>query len=434
VNWEHLVRGSFLERDVRISTKVGISAGILFGMLTGGCGGAPAAVGDGGSSDVSPSTPGVKPDATTDAKPDAAVSEVASSTTLTGIVALSAGDSFTCALLDSGAIYCWGVNDEGQLGDGKVVASGVYGQQKASRVVGIGSATSLASGRNHSCASLGDGTVSCWGGANDRGQLGTAAPTPGGAPTPLSVASLTDVRRVFVSDETSCAQKNDGAFLCWGAVTDGKGTATPSLSGITGTVVDFAGRFPGSGYAAIEGGTVTCWAEDKPFSTRDGCGTFVAPAAFTRLSGKVTQMTGDHGATCAVIDTGAVECWGLNTFAMLGDPSIPRGSTVTEYGPQPVATLAGAKGISGSNGTMCALADGGVSCWGGPVPQTTPGRSNATARNIMGIGTGATAIAAGLNHLCVVLPDTSAQCWGFPDLRGDRTGAGPQGVGGLVLR
>jgi len=76
-----------------------------------------------------------------------------------------------CALLEDGTVWCWGWNNDGQLGDG----SGVD-QASPVRVKGLASAVQLAAGGRHVCALLKDGSVSCWG-MNLAGQLGDGTTT-----------------------------------------------------------------------------------------------------------------------------------------------------------------------------------------------------------------------------------------------------------------
>jgi alpha-tubulin suppressor-like RCC1 family protein len=80
--------------------------------------------------------------------------------------AVSAGDSHVCAARSTGALYCWGRNHMGQLGDGA-------GTQRASpwAVSGGGVWTKVAAGAAHTCGIKSDGTLWCWG-ANENGQLG----------------------------------------------------------------------------------------------------------------------------------------------------------------------------------------------------------------------------------------------------------------------
>jgi alpha-tubulin suppressor-like RCC1 family protein len=85
-------------------------------------------------------------------------------TNLTGVQAIAAGNNHTCARTTGGAIWCWGDNSTGQLGDGSSVANSAT----PVRVTASGALT-IASGHNHSCAIVG-GIIQCWG-LNGNGQL-----------------------------------------------------------------------------------------------------------------------------------------------------------------------------------------------------------------------------------------------------------------------
>ena len=83
-----------------------------------------------------------------------------------GVVAIAAGTSHTCAVLSTGAVRCWGFNTNGQLGDGTQT-------QRPTPVVVSGltsGGTAVAAGGSHTCA-LVSGGVKCWG-LNTNGQLG----------------------------------------------------------------------------------------------------------------------------------------------------------------------------------------------------------------------------------------------------------------------
>jgi alpha-tubulin suppressor-like RCC1 family protein len=91
-------------------------------------------------------------------------------------IQIAAGGSHTCALLDTHQIKCWGSNKYGQLGQGNTDNIGVTTSQMGDllRVVDIGpghTAVAVAAGETHTCALLDDSTVKCWGGNAD-GQLG----------------------------------------------------------------------------------------------------------------------------------------------------------------------------------------------------------------------------------------------------------------------
>jgi alpha-tubulin suppressor-like RCC1 family protein len=84
-----------------------------------------------------------------------------------GVAAVSAGDVQACAVTTSGAAECWGDNERGQLGDGSTTDSVV-----PVNVVGLGSGViAVSAGGSFSCALTSEGAAKCWG-ANGNGVLG----------------------------------------------------------------------------------------------------------------------------------------------------------------------------------------------------------------------------------------------------------------------
>ena len=82
-------------------------------------------------------------------------------------IAVSSGYYHNCALIERGAVQCWGWNTSGQLGDGTNIDS-----DSAVHVQGLDvPVTALDLGISHSCALLETGEVRCWG-DNENGQLG----------------------------------------------------------------------------------------------------------------------------------------------------------------------------------------------------------------------------------------------------------------------
>ena len=126
---------------------------------------------------------------------------------------LSAGGAHTCAVDQAGGVWCWGADDRGQLGLG---ASGTNVDAPAA-VALPAAATGVSAGGAHSCASLGDASVWCWG-ANDSGQLGDG--TTVDRPTPARVAGASGA--VSAGSLHSCASSADHAVSCWGADTSGQ--------------------------------------------------------------------------------------------------------------------------------------------------------------------------------------------------------------------
>ena len=141
-----------------------------------------------------------------------------------GVTAISSGSLHTCAVV-SGAAVCWGLNNQGQLGDGSsnVAAAPVS-------VSGLSSGVSrIATGDSHSCASLLDGRVKCWG-YNGQGALGDGTNT--GKNVPTLVAGVAGASHVTAGTGFTCAITTQGP-KCWGNNANGQlgnnGTANSNV-------------------------------------------------------------------------------------------------------------------------------------------------------------------------------------------------------------
>ena len=89
-----------------------------------------------------------------------------------GLQALAGGVFHTCALRDGGGVKCWGLNGSGQLGDGTTTS-----RPSPAAVSGLASGvTAIAAASSYSCALTSTGGVKCWGG-NNAGQLGDGTRT-----------------------------------------------------------------------------------------------------------------------------------------------------------------------------------------------------------------------------------------------------------------
>jgi alpha-tubulin suppressor-like RCC1 family protein len=124
--------------------------------------------------------------------------------------ALTAGAAFACGLDTAGAAYCWGYNGEGQLGTGDFNSSGA---PVAVRTTGIW--TSLAAGYYHVCGLRSDGTAFCWG-VNNTAQLGDGSRVYASS-IPQPVSGGKTFVQIVAGGNHSCGLATDGTVWCWGS-------------------------------------------------------------------------------------------------------------------------------------------------------------------------------------------------------------------------
>ena len=156
---------------------------------------------------------------TTDRYTPVQVLGVGGNGTLTGVSQITVGYSHTCAIKTDGTAYCWGQNSYGQLGDNTTTS-----KYTPVQVLGVGASgvlsgvSQISAGRDHTCALKTDGTVYCWG-LNDRGQLGDNTTTD--RRTPVQVlgvggsGTLSGVSQVSAGGSHTCALKTDDTVYCW---------------------------------------------------------------------------------------------------------------------------------------------------------------------------------------------------------------------------
>jgi len=188
---------------------------------------------------------------------------------------VSAGAGHTCALLESGDVYCWGSNFAGELGvENNIFALASSSPIKVSLPVGV-TATEVTAGVSHSCAVTNDGSTFCWGG-NSNGQLGNGSTTS--IYTPATAMNLIDTTSVSASGSTiypysyglSCAvlAENNGSASCWGtndeqnlgANVEGDQAIPVQISGLFGIKQIAAGGTHSC--ALYHDGYVACWGGD----------------------------------------------------------------------------------------------------------------------------------------------------------------------------
>ncbi len=249
-----------------------------------------------------------------------------------GTLQLSAGEQYTCAVKTGGALWCWGFNTNGQLGDG-TTTNRTTPTALSSLASGVGS---VSAGNDHTCAVKTDGTAWCWG-HNNLGQVGDGTTT--NRTTPTAVTALgTSVLAMATSRYLTCALRTGGAVSCWGLNDKGQvgdGTTTnrtspTAVSGMTGATGLFAGLY----FACVKktDGSIWCWGYNLNGQVGDGTTTNRSvPTTVSGLgSGGVSVSAGGYSA-CARKSDDSLWCWGQNATGQLGD-----GSTTDRYVPVPV--------------------------------------------------------------------------------------------------
>ena len=149
---------------------------------------------------------------------------------LAQVTAIAAGDRHSCAVKQDGGEACWGYNGQGELG---ISATYVGFELLPTPVFGLADVTNISARRETSCAVLNDSTVACWG-VNSNGQLGDGTTTERRIPTPVD--GLSAAAAVMVGEYHSCALKHDGTVACWGYNYQGQlgdGTTTARLTATT---------------------------------------------------------------------------------------------------------------------------------------------------------------------------------------------------------
>ena len=237
--------------------------------------------------------------------------------------AITAGYNHACAVLDTGAMKCWGDNYYGQLGDNTTA-----NRSTPTQVSGLASGvTAIAAGSAHTCALLDTGAVKCWG-YNAYGQSGHNASTNSDTRTPAQVIGLTSgVTAITAGSDHTCALLNTGAAKCWGLGASGQvgdntqnGSLTPvQVTGLTSGVTAITAGLRHS-CALLNTGAVKCWGLNGYGQVGDNTTTNrLTPTQVTALTSGVTVLTAGGQFNCVLVDTGEVKCWGSNGSGQLGD-------------------------------------------------------------------------------------------------------------------
>jgi len=292
---------------------------------------------------------------------------------LSNVREIVAGAYHVCALLEDTTVRCWGYNFYGQLGDGTtnnsatpVVVSNPAGSASLTGVA------SIAAGYGTTCASMvADGAVYCWGDQTD-GRLGNGQSAFGRVSRPDEVevsagVQLTGIRELSAGMSASCGISSTANLWCWGSAGWAAGDGTnarslrakqvPSLSNVRSVSA-------GLGHVcAVATGGNYCWggSTDYPYGSPT---TEVSPT-IARF-GTVTQMAAGGNATCVLQSDKKVQCVGYFNAPdnMTQKPAIGGNVDGETQAFTDVPSIAGATLVAVGGNHACAQTSTGLFCWG----------------------------------------------------------------------
>ncbi len=334
-------------------------------------------------------------------------------------VAVTVGNNHACALTKSGGVKCWGRNSYGELGDGtsidRATPVDVFGMSR-----GI---IAIDAGASHTCALIENGGVKCWG-RNRSGELGNGS--TGYATLPVAVTGLqSEIVAVSAGLNYTCVVTSSGNVKCWGGNSVGQlgdGTVINRLTPVNVVELDqkitsiSAGGYYFSGEhtcALTASGGIKCWGANNFGQLGDGTRTQrLTPVDVIQLSSNMSAVTAGDLHTCALNDHGEAKCWGANNLGQLGDGTLKNRTTPVDV----MGLNSGLMSIDAGALSTCGLLDTGtIKCWGlnnyGQLGDgTTTNRSLPT--DVMGLNSTVTNLESGGNFACGRMLNRSLVCWG----------------------
>jgi alpha-tubulin suppressor-like RCC1 family protein len=301
-------------------------------------------------------------------------------------VDISAGYYHTCGLAVGGAVYCWGNNAFGTLGDGTRTT-----RTTPARIANGLTYSSIDAGAGHNCALAPNGVAECWG-QNDEGQVGDGSFIPRDRPVPVT-GNLT-FRSVTAGHAHSCGVTTAGVAYCWGdnsARQLGAGEEAPAKTASplrVQTAATFAQVIAGyyQTCALTAAGEAYCW----------GLGGGAVPA-HVETARTFTWLSPGDRFVCG-ISNNATHCWGTNRHGEIANGQSAR----------KVFASAGESTLDAQSYACSIDSDNRAACWGGAVRSLRA----AGAAQPLDSGLRFSAIATGASHICALTTAGYAYCGG----------------------
>ncbi|WP_375768932.1 MopE-related protein [Archangium gephyra] len=326
--------------------------------------------------------------------------------------AISAGNSHSLALRTDGSVWAWGLNSEGQLGNGTLTLSNL-----PVSVTGLPVIKAIAAGRNHSLALGVDGTVWAWG-QNSSGQLGDGTTTR--RLLPVSVTIPGGAVAIAGGLNHSLAIAADGSVYAWGTNTYGQlgdGTTTLRLTPVRLSLPGGIAAISAGWYHSMALGTdgrVWTWGRNLNGQIGNGSASStnqLSPYPVSLARGATAIAAGANHSLVLLSDQSAV-AWGQNTNGQLGN-----GTTATAQSTPVTVGLAGAVTAIATGGNFSLAIDSTGAAWGwgqnssGQLGDGTTAQRTSPVR-VEGLAN-ALALSAGLFHSLALRPGCPFWAWGM---------------------
>jgi alpha-tubulin suppressor-like RCC1 family protein len=362
-----------------------------------------------------------------------------------GFTSVLEGGTNGCALSAGGTLYCWGSNSHDQLLEANPSETAPVALD-LSATLGANSITGYATGNGTTCVLSSASAVYCWG-YNGQGELGDGSfgGTPPADPVRVSFSgaqSGTITQLVGGGDKTFCALTSTSQIWCWGGGSQGQlGNDASPTNADSPVQVYTGGVLSGRVIASISGttdvfcavdtgGGAYCWGDNSDDALGDGSSASTTQpvavdlAAFP-LGDKVHAIAPSQTHSCLVDTNHAVWCWGSNIGGVngLGDPDGTGDANSWFAVPQLVSTgtsaLTGvsASSIVSSNTESCGLsAAGALYCWGAdPIGDGGSDADVLSPEAITGgdiVGRTLVRVSAASYATCAIDSQSSLYCWG----------------------
>ncbi|MGL5005215.1 MAG: hypothetical protein ACRDAM_19915, partial [Casimicrobium sp.] len=313
-------------------------------------------------------------------------------------LSVATGADHICAALRDGSVRCWGGNRAGQLG------SDAEDSETPILVPGIKDAVEVSASYGFSCARMRAGTVQCWGYGAD-GQIGDGTREKGKAYPPTLVPGVTSAIAIASGPAHTCALQQNGKLLCWGrddiAVESDKPVELPDVSDVAAMAFGVT-----SSCVLNKSGKVYCWGEGSLGQLGDGKEKKSETPVEVHGLDDAIQIAAGEGHTCALRKSGKTVCWGFNLSGQVGDGSRDNERTT----PVGVLDIEPSIAIGVFQNTSCAATKSNeVVCWGrGMRARDNDDDSKFKTVKLSGIAD----LSAGSAHTCALLKSGDVSCWG----------------------